>query len=582
MLDFDKASATRLPLISKQLVLKLLLILFALATNATYSITRIHALGFTPSLFGYLALLGSSVLAIFALACLSNAPTRYFIGALLAAFTGLGTAFASAAQAEWTYFDFITLVDARSASVDVSRMFVAAIIKGVMAGGVLFVGISLHPRSRIFAPQSALLAFPGVFAVMLALLVFARNGDGASGLPATWSGTTFATLYAFDRIHGSAGKRNKVTLNPKPSPGSEDIVLIIDESIAGHYLDINAVYGGRSGLSSATATPNLIANFGLAAAITNCSMGANVTLRYGGRRGDYQRKIATMPSIWSYAQKAGYGSVHIYAQRGESLQNYMTNSEREEIDRIFRFENSSDLERDQKVADVLSSLLVNGRKEFILINKMGSHFPAHQLYPKGLAPFKPELPRERSLRIGDLSLVDRLSVIRHPSDWRLYKNSYRNSVSWSVGAFFDRLLRRPIGGATIIYTSDHGQTFHERGDSGLLTHCQASPQIEEGIVPLVAIFGQRRDPMHLAPWAKHNMNTMSAFRIFPTLLFLMGYPQPEVHNLYGPSMASSEKDPFTFAANLYLKLNRKPDWIAIPRSEIKFPPPADVNAPRAK
>jgi glucan phosphoethanolaminetransferase (alkaline phosphatase superfamily) len=559
-------------LLTGRLTLKLLFIISALSATAPYTLSRVLTLGFSPSLFVFLALLIFSVSALLALALIANSAARCLLALTSGVFTAMGTTFAYAAQSEWTYFDFITLVDARSASVDVSSMFFSAILTGAITGGAMFVGIALHPRFTPRLPQAVLFAFPGLFGVALAAMIFARNGDGVTGLPSTWSGTSFAALYAYDWTHGAAGERSLVAMKPKPYPGNQDIVLIVDESIAGHYLDLNATNGARSGLNLAGAEPNLIANFGLAAAITNCSMGANVTLRYGGGRADYQRKIATMPSIWSYARKAGYGTVHLYAQRGESLQNYMTNSERAEIDHIFRFEDVADIDRDQRVADVLSTLLLDGRKEFILVNKMGSHFPAHQLYPDRFGRFKPELPRGRSLRVGDLSLADRLSVIRRPSDWRLYINSYRNSVSWSVGAFFDRLFRNPIGGATIIYTSDHGQTFHERGNSGLLTHCESLPQIEEGIVPLVAIFGEGRDPSHLARAAMRNKDSMSAFRIFPSLLLMMGYPEPEVYNLYGPSLASSEIDPFTFAANMYLKLNRKPDWISIPRSEIKFPP----------
>src|SRR5690606_40746790 len=67
-----------------------------------------------------------------------------------------------------------------------------------------------------------------------------------------------------------------------------DIVLIIDESIAGRYLDINDAAGVRSGLASPP--PGItVSNFGIAASITNCSYGSNLTLRYGGTRGDYQR-----------------------------------------------------------------------------------------------------------------------------------------------------------------------------------------------------------------------------------------------------------------------------------------------------
>src|SRR3546814_16212679 len=65
-----------------------------------------------------------------------------------------------------------------------------------------------------------------------------------------------------------------------------------------------------------------IYNYGLAASVTNCSVGSNVTLRYGGTRKDYQRINGTQPSIWAYARKAGLRTVYIEHQRtGRALQN---------------------------------------------------------------------------------------------------------------------------------------------------------------------------------------------------------------------------------------------------------------------
>src|SRR3546814_19926024 len=68
--------------------------------------------------------------------------------------------------------------------------------------------------------------------------------------------------------------------------------------------------------------------------VTNCSVGSNVTLRYGGTRKDYQRINGTQPSIWAYARKAGLRTVYIDSQRtGGALQNMMTDEERRSEER---------------------------------------------------------------------------------------------------------------------------------------------------------------------------------------------------------------------------------------------------------
>src|SRR3546814_6728377 len=125
-----------------------------------------------------------------------------------------------------------------------------------------------------------------------------------------------------------------VRLVPHPAADQGDIVLIVDESIAARYLDINDPAGVRSGLARPPAGVH-VANFGVAAAITNCSYGSNMTLRHGGTRAAYRRINATMPSLFAYAKRAGFGTVYIDAQRdGGAYQNGVDDRERRDIDRF--------------------------------------------------------------------------------------------------------------------------------------------------------------------------------------------------------------------------------------------------------
>src|SRR3546814_13481670 len=75
-------------------------------------------------------------------------------------------------------------------------------------------------------------------------------------------------------VSDPARPREDVRLVPRPAPDSGtdrgDIVLIVDESIAARYLDINDPAGVRSGLARPPAGVR-VANFGVAASITNCS-----------------------------------------------------------------------------------------------------------------------------------------------------------------------------------------------------------------------------------------------------------------------------------------------------------------------
>src|SRR3546814_18348660 len=108
--------------------------------------------------------------------------------------------------------------------------------------------------------------------------------------------------------------------------------------------------------------------------------------------------------------------------------------------------------------------------------------------PDGFMRHRPALPRGQHEDVSDTGNREGFGGTRE--DWRRYRNAYRNTLLWNVGAFFDRLFERAdLSAATLVYTSDHGQDLHERGNPGLNTHCSSDPVPEEGLVPLVVIEG---------------------------------------------------------------------------------------------
>ncbi|MGH6631882.1 MAG: sulfatase-like hydrolase/transferase, partial [Sphingopyxis sp.] len=358
-----------------------------------------------------------------------------------------------------------------------------------------------------------------------------------------------------------------------PEPDRGDIVLIVDESIAGRYLDINDAAGVRSGLASPP--PGIVvSNFGLAASIANCSFGSNLTLRYGGTRDAYHRINATMPSIFAYAKHAGFATIYIDAQRtGDAYQNGMDDAERRQIDRFVQFGDTPVVDRDMAAADALIAALGNDQREFILVNKMGAHFPVADKYPDSAHIFSPALPRDETAIVTETQLPENL--YSGAESWRLYRNAYRNTVTWTVGGFFDRLFAGArLNGALIIYTSDHGQNLHERRDSGTTTHCSPSPASEEGTVPLVVIDTSAR-------WetaAKRHVDASSHYRIFPTLLNAMGYDRAVVRRQYGRALDSDAPDPATFNSLFNARLGRKPIWVKVERASVARPPVGDYTA----
>lgn len=552
-------------------VKELLLALWVL-TGAAGIGERIGSLGASPGLILYAGLFGLLLLCLLAAAYVRSLYVRLPLALILAASAFYLVSFERITSEHMTYDAYINMLNSAGFAGDAVAQHGVPMLSAFLLSALLFAGIAWPPRRALPKPMLAAAA-PAAGVALLAALLFVRGGEGARGLPAPFTPLAYSTLYLYEAATGSAGPREPVRMRPSGTPPARDIVLIVDESVAGQYLDINNPAGVRSGLAGPRAGV-AIHNYGYAASIANCSVGTNVTLRFGGTRGDYRRINAVMPSIWDYARAAGFATVYIDAQRtAGGLHNLMGAGELAAIGRFVQLDGVSVRDRDHAAADRIAEALANDRAEFILVNKVGAHFPVHDKYPDSHMRYRPALPRGGHEEISDTG--SREGFGGGASDWVRYRNAYRNTLLWNVGGFFDRLFARaPLGRATILYTSDHGQDLHERGTPGLDTHCSSDPVMEEGLVPLVVVEGGAT-----LPWERHlaaNRNRVSHYQIFPTLLALMGYDESEIRPVYGDSLVAPSRDPFTFNARFNARLGLEPSWQPIDLGRIAPPPPADA------
>jgi len=553
-------------------VKELLIALYLLADHRAIG-ERLDSLGLSLPLLLYLGLFAILTFCLWLAAAVRNRSIRWAYALLFAAAAFFLHSCELIAGEHLTYDVFISLVQSAGFAGDAVEQHLAVMLHAAGMSLLLLAGIAIKPPgSRSFA-QPAIAAAPLVGVGLLASILFARGGDGARGLPGAFTPLAYTAILFHEASSGGTGRRQDVALPaPQPKP-ARDIVLIVDESVAGNYLDLISPGGVRSGLKEAR--PGVaIYDFGAAAAVTNCSIGSNLTLRYGGTRADYLRINATMPSIWRYAHKAGLRTVYIDAQRtGGALQNMMDREELRDVDRFIQFDEVRVRDRDMAAADALASLLGDRTADFVIVNKVGAHFPVHDKYPDAFARYRPALPRGRYADIAETG--SRAGFEGRPADWRLYRNAYRNTLLWNVGAFFDRLFARAdLNQATLIYTSDHGQDLHERGGAGVATHCASDPVPEEGLVPLVVIEGA-------APtldW-RHGLaaghDKASHYAIFPTLLALMGYPEQRIRLLYGASLVGPPARALSFNTRFNARLGRKPVWKTIDPARIVQPPTQD-------
>lgn len=558
----------------KRAPIKEALLFLYLAIGGGAVLERLGSLGASPSLLVYAGLYAILAGGLWVAASTRAAWLRWPLAVLLF----VSAAFLDANErilGTFLSFDtFLNLLGSAGFADDVIDQHGRAILFGTLAALPLLPAIGLAPRAQDWrAPAWLGAGAPLAALLLLTGLLYVRGGDGSRGLPGAYPPLAYLLLAGAEQIGTPHGDRRPVTLVPGTPTATGDVVLLIDESIAAGYLDIAGSDGVASGLLHPP--PGVaVHNFGVAASITNCSLGSNITLRHGGTRDGYARLNALGPTIWDYARKAGYRTVYLDAQRTDGgLQNGMDAAELGRIQEFVQFGDTIVRDRDQALADRLAALLGNGRREFILVNKLGAHFPVHDKYPDALARYAPALPRGQFAGISDTG--SRAGFDGDAESWRRYRNAYRNTLLWNVEGFFRRLLAGGLHDATIVYTSDHGQELHERGRPGLNTHCGAEPAQEEGAVPLAVLTGAAPGGPDWAAAAARNRNRASHYQLFPTLLGLMGYDPKQVTPEYGVTLTDSLDDELRFNTLFNARFGRKPVWRRIDPATLARPPRAD-------
>lgn len=555
---------------------KELFLIVYLLMYSEYYIDRLNAigLGFAVLLFGAMFL--ALTFALYLMAYIRQAIIRHVFALAMFVSAVFFDVYTRVTADYLTYSGFVSLVYSGGFIQEAAYQYRDALLRGVLSGLLLLFGIGLKPRHGLAIPNALRVAAPVCGVLLLSAVLFLRAGEGARGLPIMYTPLAYLNLFAYEALHNTVGPREPVTLARTSQAVGHDIVLIIDESISGNYLDINAPFGVHSNLKQARAGVDIF-NYGYAASIANCSADTNVTLRYGGTRADYMRINTTLPSIWQYAKKAGLRTVYIDAQRtAGNLQNLMTDTEKKDIDQFVQFDQTSVRDRDMAAAAKLIELLNDDTPELVVINKVGAHFPVHDKYPDAFMAYRPTLPRGQFTEVADTG--ERNGFNGQPDDWVLYRNAYKNTVLWNVGEFFARVFAEGnLNNALLIYTSDHGQDLHERGNPGLNTHCGGDPVEEEGLVPLVVIQGSALKTLDWSAQLAANKDRSSHYNIFPTLLQLMGYDLAGIEAVYGKPLSVATADEFTFNYRFNARLGAKPEWKHIDLGSIVTPTQAPAS-----
>jgi len=304
-------------------------------------------------------------------------------------------------------------------------------------------------------------------------------------------------------------------------PPVKNIILIVDESIRSDHLSLNHYSRPTTPYLQELSAQGHLYNWGTASSGATCSPLSNAMLMTGLMSDPHiLEAIYEQPTVFQYAKALGYKTTYIDAQTNH-LWNGLQVSDLRYVDNWLKSADlGSGIDRDLNAADYIAQL-VKSEGNFIMLNKKGVHFLYEDSYPPEQLIWGP-LPS---------------NYYKQPE---LAVNPYDNGIVYNVDLFFRHLLpdNNIAPNNWYIYTSDHGQTLFEGGESWL--HCNFTKR--EAAVPLFIIG-------HL-PTAPDTTYNASHSNILPTILDLMEFPEPITgHSLLSPKPLKQTKRYF-YSGNL--------------------------------
>jgi len=393
---------------------------------------------------------------------------------------------------------------------------------------VAILGIVLcAPPSRRFSVSGKFGLLPiAAGALVTGVVIYTKGGTQLFPVPfGTFSnaGVVLASVLSDTRdVVTDHDLRIKGTANPI----FDKIVMIMDESVRGDYLTLNDPT--RNTTPFLKATSHLI-NFGVASSGGNCSEISRTIFRFGMRQSDLPngwREGLNRPTLWEFAHKAGYKTVHIDAL-SYALGNGITLGERILVDSNIRVNKTVGYLRDQTVVEKLVHALKEEEPEFIYVDKFGVHYSYADKYPPDFHAIATPPSDTASSLVSDDRYAGARALVQ-----------YQNATAWSVGEFFRNLLPAvDLHKTLIVYTSDHGQSLLP----GRFPHCSTTSTVPlaEADVPLFVITSEPDFEQRLEQGAARGSGQFSHFEVFPTLLLALGYDAGWVKQTYGPSLMDS-------------------------------------------
>lgn len=357
----------------------------------------------------------------------------------------------------------------------------------------------------------------GMTALFALLYPFSQGTFPAVSVGASWRTLTFAGVKWVTTYHGP---RESLPVWQEDSSGP-NVVFIVDESIRCDHLSLNGYARPTTPYLEALQAEGKLTNWGCASSAATASMLANTLLSTGIHTfPDPTQAVYRKPNLFQYARAAGYETYLVDGQLDKPW--FLTRSEMRWVD---HWKRARDFARppmygiDPQIAQYLRQELRGASGKFFWVNKMGVHIPYSDHYPPSSALWLPAsadylLPPERQPELV---------------------NAYDNGLAYNLDAFFKELMADgALENTIILYTSDHGQTLAENGETW--PHNANTPN--EARVPLFIL--------HSDPLQADTRYPASHFNLFATALDALGIPEDLRRYPYAPSLFTARLGDPTF------------------------------------
>jgi hypothetical protein len=444
--------------------------------------------------------------------------------ALVAAFSSVHVGFAAVNGSGFEYHEATLLWSewqfAPSALEFFAPRFAGQVALGVAAWTSLAV---LGSRLALRRGGLALLLLPLV--ASLAGVVVARQTFGkVYQLPAAVRVPVLAH-WAYAHRPPFYGERAAPRLRPTAPPLSDHIIVVMDESISGHWLGVNGATPDTTPWLSGA--PPGVYNFGVASAISNLSSSSNLLLQTGlrvDRLPDRELHALRDPNVFSYMSAAGFRTAFIDAQSySRRPSNLMTQFDIDALDAYWQLRHvEPDLPEhaiDGASLPRLREILSSTERSFSYVLKNGAHLPYSDKFPPARNAATERWRASQMLR-------EYLAAVQWSSD------DYLESLAQMIEATGEEVL--------VVYTSDHGQSLAEPGEEfrSVTPHAtEIDPPSAQASVPLILLaFGERTRAGIAQRFDPGLRDRTSAFEIFPTLLESAGYAREDLRRDFAPSL----------------------------------------------